>query len=142
MKAPRVTAHDSITVNAGIPAGILQKEAEYDKTFQAAMELKEDEEYEDALVKFQSAEQIAETLPGPSQGIVTGALKEGPLTLGDMRNGALQGVLEQEADTLILLKRFAEAEKIFSHRADVLRAWEASSIRRSRTITSNPPPSG
>lgn len=35
------------------------------------MELNEDEEYEDALAKFQSAEQIAETLPGPAQGIVS-----------------------------------------------------------------------
>jgi hypothetical protein len=32
-----------------------------------------DEESEDALAKFQSAEQIAETLPGPSQGIVSGS---------------------------------------------------------------------
>lgn len=87
------------------------------------MELKEDDEYEDALAEFQSAEKIAETLPGPSDNLVTGTLKDGPLTLGDMRNGALQGVLEQEADTLILLKRFAEAETIFLHRVDILRAW-------------------
>jgi tetratricopeptide (TPR) repeat protein len=120
---PRLTAHDSVTVSAGIPPDVLRKEAEYDKVFQAAMELKEDDEYEDALAKFQSAEKIAETLPGPSDGLVTSTLKEGPLTLGDMRNGALQGVLEQEADILILLKRFAEAEKIFLHRMDILRAW-------------------
>jgi tetratricopeptide (TPR) repeat protein len=120
---PRRTAHDSVTVRAGIPKDILRKETEYDKVFQAAMELKEGDEYEDALAKFQSAERIAETLPGPSDGLVTSGLKQGPLTFGDMRNGALQGVLEQEADTLILLKRFAEAEKIFLRRVDILRVW-------------------
>jgi hypothetical protein len=46
------------------------------------------------MLKFQEAERIAETLPGPNQGVFTGALKDGPLSLGDMRNGALQGVLE------------------------------------------------
>jgi hypothetical protein len=30
---PRMTTRDSITVKAGIPAGVLQKEAEYDKRF-------------------------------------------------------------------------------------------------------------
>jgi tetratricopeptide (TPR) repeat protein len=122
-KKPRVMAHDSIIVKAVIPADVLQKESLYDKVFQAAMELKEDTEYDDALLKFQEAERIAETLPGPNQGVFTGALKDGPLSLGDMRNGALQGVLEQEADTLILMKRFPEAENIFGRRADVLREW-------------------
>jgi len=67
-KKPRVMAHDSIIVKAGIPTDVLQKESLYDKVFQAAMELKEDTEYDDALLKFQEAERIAETLPGPNQG--------------------------------------------------------------------------
>jgi hypothetical protein len=61
---PRLAAHDSVTVSAGIPKDVLRKETEYDKVFQAAMESKEDDEYEAALAKFQSAEKIARNLAG------------------------------------------------------------------------------
>jgi hypothetical protein len=36
------------------------------------MEWKEDDEYEEALAKFQSTEKFAETLPDSSDGLVTG----------------------------------------------------------------------
>jgi tetratricopeptide (TPR) repeat protein len=125
--APKASAHDSVTVTANIPKAT-QKQIAYDNTYQEAMELKKADEYEDALAKFREAEKLASTLDDPAPGsplTLKGSSEKvfTLATLGSMKNGALQVVMEEESDVLAMLGRFDEAEQILLRRTDVLREW-------------------
>lgn len=125
--APKASARDSVTVTATIPKAT-QKQIDYDKTYQEAIELKKVDEYEAALAKFQEAEKLASTLddpaPGSPQTLKGSSQKAFTLVVfGSMKNGALQAVMEQESDVLAMMGRFDEAEQILLRRQDVLRAW-------------------
>lgn len=123
----KLSARDSVTVSAGIPKEELQRETQYNTVFRQAVDLKRNGQYENALAKFEEAERIAASFAHIQGGLVKAIekqnSKQADFPIIDFRNGALQGVLEQEADTLALLRRFNESEKVSLRRVDVLRVW-------------------
>jgi len=104
ISSPKIKAHDSVRVSAGIPKEQLENEDKYRAAFAAAIDAKKSQKYEIALQDFQEAERL------------TGRLTE-------TRYVSLQETLEQEADCLLVLKRYEEAENVYKKRTEALRIW-------------------
>jgi tetratricopeptide (TPR) repeat protein len=104
VSTPKAKAHDSVTVSAGIPKEQLENENRYNAAFAAAAEAKKSQAYGDAFQRFQIAEELTDRLT-------------------ETRYVSLQETLEQEADCLLFLKRYEEAENAYKKRTEALRIW-------------------
>jgi len=92
----------TLSVSAGKSKEQQQKQAEFDVRYANAVALRRARDFQAALDKFQEAEQLA-----------------GNLT--DTKYSWLQEILAGEADCLIALKKFPEAETVLLRRRDALR---------------------